>query len=1007
MDPNINYNFAYGDSYGSSSGAGGADPTNDPNAHYGWASQWSQPASAASQATSNFQFPQYVSQHQQQQQQQAQQQAQNAYAALNPISTFMQQQQKPFGQQQQQQQQKKFGQSQGASFPKPAIPQQQRSFGAFNPTPPTGGALGAEWVQPMSQQNMMGGPIPAGLRTYPSKNSGGAFGNKPNWRQNKQIKPVGPKKFDTAGKTPAMILHEVFKSVQEEYTEVEGATPKRYRCTLSIDGRSFQMESANKKAAKQKCAELAVRELRPDLHVTPFEEGVTAKAVPVKKEIEVVAGNGQANKRNKIQAAEMSTQSTLQKKSSSAAKKAKLFQLSPVESALSLLDLMQKIIGESKDEKFNPIFEANELPRTEEEIKEEMVEEEIKQEPLDPSESENALKTPEKAKKWPKKPEILNKCTLKFDEQGKEYTKIGANRGMLKDMVIREALRDLFGVSQEDITTVARRHAAKRLGTEMNIVQCLYTICSVLNCTVKLECEPAEDKPIGVGRMEYMARCIVTDHNDDGHTFETKTTTLNSKACAKDVAASEMLKSYFKIDPNIRENEGQNSQGPCSILHAMLNKQTKQKSKIIYDFKDNMPPVAGQPATVFYCSCTIDDKDPFTGSGRSKKLAKNAAAIMALQKLFNIDYDPKVMYPLALSNRAMAESKVSPMCRTIAEFCKREYHQMLQLFPVSPNNQIACFVLVNDKEEKRLLSLAASINLVVEPDTLNGANGTCLVHMDPIVLARRALLKVLIAELATLSNPEADPSGCIFEKRPDGRAALKPHFKLMLYSNFSPHCGFSVDDAAVKSLALIRQCGPLPVPADTLTIEEIREKKELRIHCIADKIFKWNHLGVQGALLSNIIHPIFITDIFFGSGSPVPDESLKFAMFNRLKSTPSEEAFERDINLESIPTGIRAMVSSSQIWQRGIHGIEVLDQTTARTSNGSPSKVCKASLFEAYCKLDGVDTSIVNYAKAKEMSSEYQYEKRVFYGKVEAAGLGKWQTKPAELIDSFTLAAFD
>lgn len=59
------------------------------------------------------------------------------------------------------------------------------------------------------------------------------------------------------------------------------------------------MESVNKKAAKQKCSELVVRDLRPDVHVTPFEEGVAAKAAaPVKKEIDAASGNGQNNKRN-------------------------------------------------------------------------------------------------------------------------------------------------------------------------------------------------------------------------------------------------------------------------------------------------------------------------------------------------------------------------------------------------------------------------------------------------------------------------------------------------------------------------------------------------------------------------------------------------------------------------------------------------------------------------------------------------------------------------------------
>ncbi|EGT33002.1 hypothetical protein CAEBREN_29369, partial [Caenorhabditis brenneri] len=727
MDPNLNYNFAYGDNYS------GADPSNDPSNYQAWASSWTQPTSAATQGSSNvsfgqnlrlffrgfhkkftekftffnflnsflvffaiwsskttsnpfpqFQFqsyPQYQSQHLQQQQQQAQQQAQNTYAALNPISTFMQQQQKPF----QQQQQKKFGgQPQGGSFPKPNV--NSRNFGAFGAINNTsggaggsgGGGIGPEWVQPMSQQSMMsgggvggGGAINPALRTFPGKNGGGGGGfQKPQWRQNKQGKMSnGPKKFDTTGKTPAMILHEVFKQVNEEYTEVQDSIPKRFRCTLTVEGRSFQMESPNKKAAKQKCAEVVVRELRPELHVTPFEEGINAKATPVKK------NNGESNKRN---AAEMMNQPPAQaKKTPVSAKKAKL---PPLEAANSLLDLLMKLVTESEG-KYKPVFEATELPREDDpegdqeakleeqeevkqELNEEPVEEEVKQEPMDqdvkPDITQQKLSKKEKAKI--KKPEVLHKCVLRFEEQGKEYTKIGPNRGNNKDFVVREALRDIFQVSQEDITAIARRHAASRLGSDMTILQCLNTIAAVLNCKVILEAEPAEDTPIGVGRMNFMARCTVIDHNEDDRQVETTSPSLNGKGVAKEYAASEMLKTYFKIDPEqcIKPGEGINTQGPCATLHAMINKQSKTKEQIVYEFKENVPAVAGNPATVFYCDCIVQG-ERHTGSGRSKKIAKNEAAVLALKKIFKIDYDPNTVYPLALSSRAMTESKISPM----------------------------------------------------------------------------------------------------------------------------------------------------------------------------------------------------------------------------------------------------------------------------------------------------------------------------------------------------------
>ncbi|PIC52260.1 hypothetical protein B9Z55_000244 [Caenorhabditis nigoni] len=1017
MDPNLNFNsYPYSDNY---SGTGATGDTNDSSQQFGWASQWTQPASATSQGGAGgvrkFQYPQYVSQHQQQ----AQQQAQQAYAMMNPLSPFMQSQQKPQQQQlqlqQQFQQQKKFGQHGPVGTPKAPGSQlggasNPRAFGAFGAvggggdrSTSSGGILGQEWTGGAGNQFGM----QSHLRTFPSKSGGpGGPGNmhsKPNWRQQKQQRqsgPPAPKKTETAGKTPAMILHEVFKSITEDYSEVEGAVPKRYICTLTVNGRQFQMESNNKKAAKQKCAEAVVRELRPDLHVTPFEEGVTAKATPPAPP-KSAAGNGQPNKRN----AEDQTNQPAAKKTAvpGVVKKIKL---TPVESAQSLLDFMQKTIAESK-EKYTPVFEAIELPRAEEmvEVKTEDIKEEVTDVPA-ADENANAEGATKKSKKERiRKPEVLHQVTLKFLEQGKEFTKTGPNRGMLKDMLIREALREVFNVPQEAITIVARRHALNRLGTDMNLVQCLQTIAGVLNCKVSLETEPAEDRPIGDGKMYFMGRAKIIDLNEDGKEFETKSTSVPSKALAREHAAMEMLKQYFKMDTDsIQTNEANGhsnaQQGPCAVLHAMMNKATKQQTKILYEFKDNVPPVAGagSPGPVFYCDCVIDE-ERFTGSGRSKKLAKNAAAVVALKRKFSVDYNPDGMCPLAHSSRP--ERQCSPLCREISEFCKREYYDMTRHYGVNQSNQIACFVLINDKNEKRILSIGSSIQYVCEPDSLTGADGNHIVHMDPIVLARRGLIRSIYHELLYMP-PEGS---VVFEKQPDGRYALNKTMKLVLYSNFSPACRFSCDDVPKKSLSYVTPLTCKPVPEDVLTLDEIRAKREIRIHSTADKLFKWNHLGVQGALLSHVLHPLFISHIFFGTQAPVPDDSLKFALVNRIGPVDAG-ADHQETELESVQGHMDVFTTRySHVWSRGLDLIEQLDVSTGRTINGMPSSVCKAQLFANYCQLPHVTQNDLNYGKEKEASSNYQYEKKVLYEKLEAAGLGKWQTKPMELVDSFTLPA--
>ncbi|OWR52777.1 putative adenosine deaminase acting on tRNA [Danaus plexippus plexippus] len=60
-----------------------------------------------------------------------------------------------------------------------------------------------------------------------------------------------------------------------------------------------------------------------------------------------------------------------------------------------------------------------------------------------------------------------------------------------------------------------------------------------------------------------------------------------------------------------------------------------------------------------------------------------------------------------------------------------------------------------------------------------------------------------------------------------------------------------------------------------------RGDRTLSVSC-SDKIARWIHLGIQGALLSLILHePIFIKCFIFGSGTPYSKESLNRALIYR------------------------------------------------------------------------------------------------------------------------------
>lgn len=108
------------------------------------------------------------------------------------------------------------------------------------------------------------------------------------------------------------------------------------------------------------------------------------------------------------------------------------------------------------------------------------------------------------------------------------------------------------------------------------------------------------------------------------------------------------------------------------------------------------------------------------------------------------------------------------------------------------------------------------------------------------IIARRGLVRYLWDRIM---NEDASAEE-IFDRK---SKVLKKGITFHLYVSHVP-CGYISDKRIPRKLFQKQQ----------------NEKLQCSMSCVA-KIFKWNILGIQGALLSRYIKPIYISSIIFGT----------------------------------------------------------------------------------------------------------------------------------------------
>ncbi|XP_022099466.1 double-stranded RNA-specific editase 1-like isoform X2 [Acanthaster planci] len=449
----------------------------------------------------------------------------------------------------------------------------------------------------------------------------------------------------------------------------------------------------------------------------------------------------------------------------------------------------------------------------------------------------------------------------------------------------------------------------------------------------------------------------------------------------------------------------------------------------------------GPPHNPRFTFCARVGNRSFTQiTSRSKKDGRREAADVALRTLIA---EGNYQVKMSTASLEMTPGNGTTFYDRIAGLSHQAFNAIAAGIPdnISGRKVLAALVMKRgEADEGTVISLGTG-NRCVTGDMLSLEGGT-VNDSHAEIITRRAFLRYLYNQLAEFKQ---NPDNTILVETSPGRFRVRPGVSFHLYISTAP-CGdgaqFSRTDAGENAegpegLEFNGQAQHLPtfgkniqgllrtkmeygegtIPVDSShpvqTWDGIIRGERLRTMSCSDKVARWNILGLQGALLSHFVEPMYLSSLTLGS--LYHHGHLSRAVCCRLSHSVDTQELTATlpapysvhhpqlgcVTAFDPPRGTEKTKALSINWFVECGGPEVTDGTKGRVQGVVPSQLCKSALFAEFQRVAGLygrDDLLQarTYHEAKGLAVDFAAAKAYMKEAFKKGGYGVWIEKPVE-----------